>query len=189
MKTNIEQIFRQINPEGSMSLARRQVFEQGCTVNGQPVENCAEVDVEAGSILTVGKHEFKFDGNTWIRLRQEKLRSKTQYVFVFDAPDEASVHSDPSVPVSSGQSLKIKLQLSSADNLLMIGAQGYGGNTVLDGAGFPVVIEYYKGQFRVLVWADINNEEPTHIISMENARESNRRVAWRNNAHSPQKQG
>jgi hypothetical protein len=38
----------------------------------------------------------------------------------------------------------------------------------------PIFIEWYDGKPRVLIWADINDEEPTHIIDMSGALESNR---------------
>jgi len=39
----------------------------------------------------------------------------------------------------------------------------------------PVMIELYNGDARTLVWADINQEDPTDIISMSGALEANRR--------------
>ena len=35
-----------------------------------------------------------------------------------------------------------------------------------EGHGTPVFIELYKGELRVIVWADINQEDPTHIIPL-----------------------
>ena len=37
-----------------------------------------------------------------------------------------------------------------------------------------VAIEIWEGELRLLVWSDLNQEDPTHIISLENAREANR---------------
>ena len=51
---------------------------------------------------------------------------------------------------------------------------GYGDKTSADGHGYPVIMEYYNGKLRLLVWADINKEDPTHVIDLEGARESNR---------------
>jgi hypothetical protein len=39
----------------------------------------------------------------------------------------------------------------------------------------PIFIEWYDGKPRIIIWADINEEEPTHIIDMSGALESNRR--------------
>jgi len=41
--------------------------------------------------------------------------------------------------------------------------------------GGPVLVENREGIPYVVVWADVNEEEPTHVISLEGARESNRR--------------
>jgi len=56
----------------------------------------------------------------------------------------------------------------------LIGAEGYGEKTAAEGCGHPVVIEFYKGELRLLVWSDINSEDPTHTISLEGAREDAR---------------
>ena len=55
---------------------------------------------------------------------------------------------------------------------LTIAADGYGDLVSFDGA--PVIMELYEGTLRVLVWGDINSEEPTHTISLADAKESNR---------------
>lgn len=36
----------------------------------------------------------------------------------------------------------------------------------------PIALEVWDGRLRLLVWGDIDNEEPTHIIDLENARKS-----------------
>ena len=56
-----------------------------------------------------------------------------------------------------------------------IKAEGYGDYTSADGLGMPIVLEHYEGELRLLVWSDINQEEPTHIISLEGAREDKRK--------------
>lgn len=71
-------------------------------------------------------------------------------------------------------SLQAKLAKSPGDGLLMIGAEGYSEKTAAEGHGFPIVVEFHEGQFRVLIWSDINQEDPTHTISLEGAREDKR---------------
>lgn len=51
---------------------------------------------------------------------------------------------------------------------------GYGDKCTVDGAGKPLWVEVYEGELRVLAWSDINLEEPTHTISMEASKVSNR---------------
>lgn len=55
-----------------------------------------------------------------------------------------------------------------------IAVEGYGDHYSKDGEGIPILMEYYDGKLRLLVWSDINSEDPTHIIDMDKAREDNR---------------
>ena len=71
--------------------------------------------------------------------------------------------------------LELRLRCGGINEpMLMIGADDYGEMTAKNGYGFPIVIEYHERQFRILVWGDINKEDPTHIISLEGARENAR---------------
>ena len=38
----------------------------------------------------------------------------------------------------------------------------------------PIYIDFYRGEVSVFVYADINQEDPTHIISLKGAREEYR---------------
>lgn len=60
------------------------------------------------------------------------------------------------------------------DGHVIIHSIDYGENTAIEGQGRPIMIEYYEGELRVILWSDINQEEPTHIVSMEGAKESKR---------------
>lgn len=44
-----------------------------------------------------------------------------------------------------------------------------------DGCGNPVHIDYWEDRLRVMVWSDINEEDPTHIIPLDGASESLRK--------------
>lgn len=55
---------------------------------------------------------------------------------------------------------------------LTIAADGYGDLVSFDGA--PVIMELYEGTLRVLVWSDINSEDPSHTIDLAGAKESAR---------------
>lgn len=61
----------------------------------------------------------------------------------------------------------------TADGLAIL-PEGYGENGTQAGHGAPVYIELHKGELRLLVWADINQPDPTHIICLDGAKESNR---------------
>lgn len=46
---------------------------------------------------------------------------------------------------------------------------GYSDCCSEDGYGTPVYIEKYDNDLRVIIYSDINQEEPTHVISLANA--------------------
>ena len=54
----------------------------------------------------------------------------------------------------------------------VLSAEGYGDYHSLPGHGSPLVIENAAGYLQLLVWADINDEEPSHIIPLDCALES-----------------
>jgi hypothetical protein len=56
-----------------------------------------------------------------------------------------------------------------------LGSVGYGDAGTVNGHGRWGYLEYYQGRLQLLIWADINKEDPTHIIDLEGARESNRK--------------
>jgi hypothetical protein len=167
----IADIFREVLPEGhSFSEARRQVHMEDVRFNGEQVTSMQqEVEVKDFSLFQVGKRSmWQRDGSKWIRLGW--LETDTEYGF--SLPDTLN---DP-----GRADLELHLRLRGANEpLLVIGAEGYGEMTAQDGHGFPIVIEYHERQFRILVWGDINQEDPTHVISLEGAREDARRTPER----------
>lgn len=68
---------------------------------------------------------------------------------------------------------KLPFKISVYNGYILISPKGYGEKGSEDGKGDPIMVEYYKGEVRVIVWDDINKEDPK-IISMEKARETNR---------------
>lgn len=59
------------------------------------------------------------------------------------------------------------LQIRVEQNGIAIGSPGYG---VKDGDYPPIYIEVLDGVLRILVWGDIQDEEPTNEISLVNAK-------------------
>lgn len=53
---------------------------------------------------------------------------------------------------------------------------GYGDHVSADGFGRPVFIELHDGKLTIHVWTDIREEDTTHVLSLEDARESRRLV-------------
>jgi hypothetical protein len=71
----------------------------------------------------------------------------------------------------SDKKIGIKAQVSNRH--LLIGIDGHG--DFCETNGFPIVLEHEDGECRLLVWADINSEEPTHVIPLKGARENARK--------------
>ena len=65
---------------------------------------------------------------------------------------------------------KIPATISLNNGSIYIKPEGYEDKH----GGQPIMIECYDGDLRVLVWSDINAEDPTHIISLSEAREEKR---------------
>jgi hypothetical protein len=57
---------------------------------------------------------------------------------------------------------------------ILIGFQGYGEHGADVEHATPVLIEVWDGKLRVIIWSDVNQEDPTHTIELEAARENNR---------------
>lgn len=65
---------------------------------------------------------------------------------------------------------KVRVRLAVSPNGVSLYAEGYGDQTSAEGHGTPVFLELYKGELRLVVWSDINKEDPTHIIPLGGAR-------------------
>jgi len=68
----------------------------------------------------------------------------------------------------SGIEIPVKIRLSN--DALWIQPQGYGEKISAEGQGWPICLEIWDSELRVLVWDDIDNEDPT-VIGMEKAKE------------------
>ena len=69
--------------------------------------------------------------------------------------------------------VEIPVTISSECGKIWIGAKGYGEKCAADGEGSPIGIEIWQGRLRLIVFADINSEDP-QIIDLENAKETAR---------------
>lgn len=57
---------------------------------------------------------------------------------------------------------------------LAIQIDKYGDKCSVDGEGSPIVVDFYNYRLKVLVWADINKEDPTHSIDLDGDKEDKR---------------
>jgi len=67
--------------------------------------------------------------------------------------------------------VEIKVNILSEGGQIWIHLQGYGEKCAMDGHGWPIGIEIWQGRLRLIVFDDINREDP-QIIDLEKARES-----------------
>jgi hypothetical protein len=60
---------------------------------------------------------------------------------------------------------------------VLIKVKGYGHHCCEDGEGHIAILEQFRGKLRLVVNADIQQEDPTHFICLEQARECDRLAA------------
>ena len=58
---------------------------------------------------------------------------------------------------------------------LYINIDGYGDACSMDGEGTPILIDFFNKKLQVIVWSDINKEDPTYTIDLAGAKESKRK--------------
>ena len=63
--------------------------------------------------------------------------------------------------------ISVNAKVSFENGRILIGVEGYSDASSIDGE--PIMIEIWKKELRVVLWSDINREDPKHIISMEGA--------------------
>ena len=69
--------------------------------------------------------------------------------------------------------IEIKVNILSEGGQIWIQPEGYGEKCAVDGHGFPIGIEIWQSKLRLIVFNDINKEDP-QIIDLEKARETAR---------------
>ena len=70
----------------------------------------------------------------------------------------------------SEHSETLQVRVTCNDSAISIFPDGYGDFGSAPGHGCPVFLELYKGRLRLIVFPDINDQEPT-IIDLEAARD------------------
>jgi hypothetical protein len=66
----------------------------------------------------------------------------------------------------------VRATIEIGDNAIMLGFDGYGDFSSSEGSGRPILVENYQGEIRLIVFADINNQEPTNVVELRGALES-----------------
>jgi len=87
--------------------------------------------------------------------------------------------------VDVNQPLKLCVRVKNEDNDgLAVSLDGYSTKTRVIGFDDAVIyLEMYDGSPRLLVWADINSEDPTHIIDLSGAHVSLRDANLKEGVH------
>lgn len=92
---------------------------------------------------------------------------KTRFVLADDSDDRGAVIE---------QKGQVDFEGAAHDNAVVLNLDGFGLKTMDAGFGGVVLLEYWARTVRLLVWDNINEEDPSHIICLEGARESRRQV-------------
>lgn len=71
-----------------------------------------------------------------------------------------------------GDERRIAVEALCTRHGISLRVQGHGDKTSPEGHGMPVLVELQDGEVWVHVWADVNQEDPTHSISLAGARDS-----------------
>ena len=97
----------------------------------------------------------------------------------FDKTDKADITEVLITEQSSDMPKKeMSVKVMAESGKLWLQPKGYGDKTSQDRYGWPIGLEIWQGRLRLVVFDDINSEEPK-IIDLENARETTRsRCNW-----------
>jgi hypothetical protein len=66
---------------------------------------------------------------------------------------------------------KVEVRAVEGHGFFEVRVAGYGEHGTEPGYGSVLALEVYKGRLRLLVFADIEREGPSHVIDLEAARE------------------
>lgn len=75
---------------------------------------------------------------------------------------------------SDDRSIDVRVSIRNSGFGMEIRMPGYSDCCSQDSEGVPIYLEEYSGEMYLRIFSDINSEEPTHNISLNNARDSNR---------------
>lgn len=72
--------------------------------------------------------------------------------------------------------MSVAVKLTDQESII-VALEGYGDKYSAPRHGHPILIEYDEDTdaYRVMIWSDINKEDPTHFISLAKAKESLRK--------------
>ena len=77
--------------------------------------------------------------------------------------------------IDTNDKRQVPVKVVLQNGALFLRPEGTGDFISQDGHGFPIMLQYYEKSIRLVVWSDINQEDPTHIIPLDGALESARK--------------
>ncbi len=93
----------------------------------------------------------------------ECLNSKKLQTQLQDVSCSNNGHSNPILAT-------VEIEHNDPDCMLVLKAKGYSDTSSEDDSGTVMLVENNDGIMQIRVWADINKEVPTHVISFSEAR-------------------
>ncbi|PSF35977.1 hypothetical protein C7H19_14615 [Aphanothece hegewaldii CCALA 016] len=66
----------------------------------------------------------------------------------------------------------VRGKVAHINNGLEIYFDGYGNYSCEPTSGSTILIEVFEQSLRVIIWGDIQQEDPTHVIELDGAREA-----------------
>ena len=72
--------------------------------------------------------------------------------------------------VSEGIPGQLQVSIDCRSSGINIRPDGYGDFESEDGSGAPIYLELYQGELRLIVWSDINDQDPTHVINLSGSK-------------------
>ena len=72
---------------------------------------------------------------------------------------------------------KLPVNIMAESGKLWVQPAGFSDKTSADGHGWPIAMEIWQGRLRLIIFDDINTEEPK-IIDMEKAKETAHKCSW-----------
>jgi len=72
--------------------------------------------------------------------------------------------------INDGKEYYVEIRIDEQG--IYIRPDGYSDSCSNDGGGCPVLFEFANGVPRVVVWGDINQEDYTHLVDLEGAKET-----------------
>jgi len=69
----------------------------------------------------------------------------------------------------------LSVRVEFRDGSIFIYPKGYGDYCSLEGKGCPAIIELADDRLRIVAWTDINQEDSTHTVEFDGAKEEERK--------------